>query len=155
MTRKTKMLLNTALSLLYQVVSIVCGFILPRVLLTAFGSETNGLVSSIAQFLGFISLCECGVGAVVQSALYKPLAEQDHTQISKIYISSQRFFRKIAYILLVYTLGLLAVYPWITLDAFDFAYTAVLILIMSISSFAQYYFGIKWASFTAQYRSLR
>ena len=65
MTRKTKLLLNTSTSFIYQLTVIACGFILPKLFLTYYGSEVNGLVSSITQFLGFIALCECGVGAVV------------------------------------------------------------------------------------------
>lgn len=144
MKRKNKLLLNSAVSLLYQITMIVCGFVLPRFFLTYYGSEVNGLVSSITQFLGFISLAECGVGAVVQSALYKPLADRDMESVSKIVLSSECFFRKIAYILLGYVVVLMAVYPLITVDSFDYIYTLVLIFIISISSFAQYYIGMTY-----------
>ena len=70
--RKKKLIYNTISSLIFQVTTIVCGFILPRLILNAFGSNVNGLVNSITQFLGIISFLELGVGAVVQSALYKP-----------------------------------------------------------------------------------
>lgn len=144
MTRKEKLLFNSASSLLYQIVTVICGFILPKYFLSYYGSAANGLVSSITQFLGFISLCECGVGAVIQSTLYKPLADKNNIEISKIVISSERFFRKIAYILLAYTAALIVFYPMITLDSFDYIYTASLILVISISSFAQYYFGMTY-----------
>ena len=92
MTRKTKLMMNSTSSLIYQVITIVCGFILPRFFLSFYGSAVNGLVSSITQFLGFISLAECGVGAVVQSALYKPLAKNDMQEVNKIVVSADRFF---------------------------------------------------------------
>ena len=95
MNRRQKLMLNSMTSVLYQIVTIVCGFILPRYFLTYFGSTINGLVSSITQFLGFISLAECGVGAVVQSTLYKPLADNDMSTVSKIVISSERFFKRV------------------------------------------------------------
>lgn len=142
MTRKMKLMLNSTSSLIYQLITIVCGFVLPRFFLTHYGSEVNGLVSSITQFLGFISLAECGVGAVVQSTLYKPLAQNDIVTVSKIVISSDRFFKRIAYILLGYTAILMVVYPFITLDAFDYLFTLILILVVSISTFAQYYWGM-------------
>lgn len=144
MTRKKKLMLNSASSLLYQLVTIICGFILPRYFLTYYGSEVNGLISSITQFLGFITLAECGVGAVVQSTLYKPLADKDAESVSKIVLSSERFFRRIAYILLGYVAVLMAVYPLITIKSFDYLYTLVLIFVISISSFAQYYFGMTY-----------
>ena len=144
MTREKKLALNSISSLAYQVITIVCGFILPRFFLSYYGSAVNGLVSSITQFLGFISLAECGVGAVVQSTLYKPLAERDMVSVCKIVISAERFFKKIAFLLAGYTLALMLVYPLITLRSFDYLFTLLLILIISISSFAQYYLGITY-----------
>ena len=61
--------LSAITALIYQIVNIIYGLILPNLYLTHYGSEVNGLVSSIAQYLGLISFCELGIGAVVQSAL--------------------------------------------------------------------------------------
>lgn len=144
MTRKKKLMLNSASSLLYQITTLMCGFILPQFFLTFYGSAVNGLVSSITQFLGFISLAECGVGAVVQSTLYKPLAQKDMNAVSKIVVSSERFFRKIAYLLVAYTAILMIVYPFLTIESFDYFYTLVLIFVMAISTFAQYYLGMTY-----------
>lgn len=140
--RGKRLVFNTISSLTYQVIALICGLILPRAILGAFGTEVNGLVNSINQFLGIISFLDLGVGAVIQSALYKPLAEKDNVGISKIVASGGKFFRRIAYILLGYITVLVVVYPFINSGGFDFGYTALLILSMSISSFAQYYFGV-------------
>lgn len=128
--------------MLSQITALVCGFILPRLFLEYFGSEVNGLVNSITQFLGVISFLELGVGAVVQSSLYKPLADGDKQQVSRVMVSADRFFRRLAQILLGYVLLLVAVYPLIANQSFGYLYTATLIAAISISSFAQYYFGI-------------
>ena len=140
--RKKLLAKNTVASLLSQITALVCGFILPRLFLEYFGSEVNGLVNSITQFLGVISFLELGVGAVVQSSLYKPLAEGDKQQVSRVMVSADRFFRRLAQILLGYVLLLVAVYPLIANQSFGYLYTATLIAAISISSFAQYYFGI-------------
>ena len=124
--------------------TIVYGFILPRLFLEYYGSAVNGLVSSIAQFLGFVALAECGVGAVVQSALYKPLAQKDSIELSRIVTSAEHFFRNIAKLLLAYTAVLVFIFPNIISGNFDFLYTASLVIIIAISSFAQYYFGITY-----------
>lgn len=143
-SRKKRLLSNTVMAVVLQLVTFVSGFVLPRLFLLHYGSAVNGLVSSITNFLGFITLCECGVGAVVQSSLYKPLAQKDDDEINRIVVSSERFFRKIAYILLVYTIVLFAVYPMTVRDEFGFLYSGSLIFIIAISSFAQYYFGITY-----------
>ncbi len=140
--RKKLLAKNTIASLLAQITVLVCGFILPRFFLQYFGSEVNGLVNSITQFLGVISFLEFGVGAVVQSSLYKPLAEDDKQQISEVMVSANKFFRRLAHIFLVYVLLLIIAYPLIANHNFGYLYTTTLIVAISISSFAQYYFGI-------------
>lgn len=140
--RKKRLFYNTVSSLVFQLTTIICGFILPRLILGAFGSEVNGLVNSITQFLGIISFLELGVGAVVQSALYKPLAEKRQDDVSKIIASANKFFTRLGQILLGYVIILVIVYPQFAGGNFGFAYTATLIIAISISSFAQYFFGI-------------
>ena len=143
--KQTKQLkLNTITSLLNQVVSISSGFILPRLILQYYGSDINGVVSSVTQFLAIISLCECGVGAVVQSALYKPITENDIASISKIYKSSNMFFRRVAYILMAYIFVLIIVFPQINQGSYDFWFTTTLIISIAIGTLAQYYLGMTY-----------
>lgn len=141
-SRRKKLLLNTMSSVSLQVTTIICAFILPRLILVTYGSNVNGLVNSIAQFLGVISLLELGVGSVVRSAFFKPLVNNDIINISKIYDSSNRFFRKIGSFFLLYTLALMMIYPMVNDNIYDFMYVDALIGVMSISAFFQYYFGI-------------
>ncbi|UUM12850.1 sugar isomerase [Clostridiaceae bacterium HFYG-1003] len=133
---------NTISSLVFQVCAIICGFVLPRLILQQYGSELNGLINSITEFLAFISVLELGVGAVVMSALYKPLAEQDNDTISKIITSAGKFFKRIGLMLFVYVIVLILVYPLIAKQNYSYFYNGLLILSISISSFAQYYFGV-------------
>ena len=81
-------------------------------------------------------------GAGIQSSRYKPLADNDNEKISKVLKSGDLFFKKIAYILLIYIAILCIVFPLLFAEEFDWIFTVVLILSISISFFAQYYFGI-------------
>ncbi len=140
--RSKRLVWNTTSSLLYQFTAIICGFVLPRLILKYYGTEVNGIVSSITQFLQFVSFFELGIGAVVQSSLYKPLAEKNEIEVSKIIHSASRFFDKLALLLGGYVVILLIFYPYIVKDEFGVIYTITLILAMCISSFAQYYLGV-------------
>lgn len=102
MQRKKRLIYNTISSLMFQIATIVCGFILPRLILKAYGSEVNGLVNSIMQFLAIISFLELGVGVVVEATLYKPLADKDSNKVSMIIASANKFFSKIGFILIFY-----------------------------------------------------
>ena len=133
---------NSISPLIYQVTTIICGFILPRLILGHFGTEVNGLVNSITQFLAIISFLELGVGAVVQSSLYKPLVDKDNITVSKVITSADKFFRRLGYILAIYVVVMLFYYPYLVNQSFSFMFTATLIVAISIRSFAQYFFGI-------------
>lgn len=135
---------NSITSLISQVITVISGFILTKLILLYFGTSVNGLVSSITQFLGFISFLEMGIGAVVKSALYKPLADKDYNEVSKVIISTKKFYRTIAKILIIYTIALAIVFPIISRDEFSPVFTVSLVVIIAISLFAQYYFGMPY-----------
>lgn len=133
---------NSITSLTYQVVVVISGLILPRYILKYFGSDVNGLISSMTQFLSIIVFLELGVGAVIRSALYKPLAQNNQKQVDGILATANKYFTNIARVLLIYVISLIFIFPYIVSSPFDFLGTAFLIFSMSISMFSQYYFGI-------------
>lgn len=139
--RALKLKKNALAGLLKEVISIVCGLILPRYYLITYGSEVNGLISSITQFLGFIVFLEMGIGPVIQSNLYKPLADKDSVQVSKIVISAEKFFRNIGGAFIIYIIALCIFYPRVVSTEFDSIFTISLIVIIAISSLVQYLFG--------------
>lgn len=141
--RKKKALINTAFSMLLEVVTVITGFILPRLFIGTFGSEVNGLISSIASFIGYITLLQSGVGSVAKAAMYKPLAEKDHNKICVIVKTLESFFRKIAVITVAYIFVLAILFPTlIAPEAGSFLFTFSLVIIIGVSTAAQYFFGI-------------
>ena len=142
--KNRKILINTILSLTLQVVTIISGFIIPRLLLKTFGSEVNGLISSLNQFLNYITLFEGGLGAVILASLYKPLSENNIKKISAIVSTTNRFYKKLSIIFVIYTVCLAILYPLIVETSFSFGYIASLTLILSINLFSQYCFSITW-----------
>ena len=142
--RSKKAALNFLTSLLLQIITAVCGFIVPRLILNTFGSSVNGLIGSISQFLGYIVLLEAGVGGVVRAALYGPLAEHDIGNISGIIKATEKFFKKIAYIFLGYMFIFAIIFPYLKGGGFGYPYVFCLVLIIGMSTFSQYYFGITY-----------
>ena len=133
---------NTISAIAFQITTILCGFILPKLLLVYFGSDVNGLVNSVGQFLGVIGFFELGIGAVIQTSLYKPLADNDLIGTSKVISSANKIFKKLGYILLIYVGIIVCIYPMLVNSKFSFWFVATLIIVMSIRLFAQYFFGI-------------
>ena len=142
--RSKKVIINIISSLALQIVTIICGFIAPRLIIKNFGSNVNGLVTSITQFLAYITLLESGFGPVVKSILYKPIANKNKTEIEEILKASEKFFRSISYIFLGYIAVLCVILPMIVSDEFSNLFTLSLVVIISISTFAEYYFGMTY-----------
>lgn len=140
--RSKKAIKNIVSSLFQQLVVVICGLILPRAIIRNFGSNVNGLISSITQFLSYITLLEAGIGPVIKSVLYKPIANKDKNQIEKILKSAQKFFNVISYIFIGYLIILCFVYPTLVNAEFSKGYTISLLIIISISTFAEYFFGM-------------
>ena len=91
---KRRIIVNIICSLLLQVVTIVSGFILPKIIISSLGSETNGLVASINQFLNYVVLLEGGVSGVITASLYQPLSTNDKKKVSSIIRTTKRFLIK-------------------------------------------------------------
>ena len=49
---------NVVSSILLQILVMICGFIVPKVIMQSYGSSVNGLVTSITKFLAYILLLE-------------------------------------------------------------------------------------------------
>lgn len=133
---------NIVTSLVLQLVTIICGFILPRIIVTTYGSDVNGLVSSITQFLSYITLLDGGIGLVIKAALYKPLVKDDKAKVESILRVSQKFLSKIVYVFLVYVMVLCVVYPMIVHFGQSQFETIALILAISLSTIAEYALGL-------------
>ena len=106
---KKKLKYNTILILINQIVAVMVGLIVPRMLLNTYGSMVNGYVYSISQMLSVITYFDFGISAVAQAAMYKPLVEKNEYQISIIYQAVKRYFRILGGFLIIY-IGVLCVY---------------------------------------------
>lgn len=111
MSRTKKFLYNTVSSAFLQVVTMIVGMIIPRILLKYYGSETNGLVTSINQFIAYFTIVEAGLAGAAIYALYKPLADNDHKSINGVVAAAKRFYTKSGYIFISLVLGLSIIYP--------------------------------------------
>lgn len=142
--RMKKLFKNIILTLIYQIVGIICGFIVPKAIIQAYGSDMNGLINSISQFLMYIYLAEGGIGAVVKSLLYRPIAEKDKEKIQKILKSAKKLLIQILGIYIIYVIVLCVFYPSIVSENFEKQFTIVLILVIAINRFTEYFMSMEY-----------
>lgn len=127
--KNKRVVLNIVTNLLYQAVVVAFGLILPRLYLVKFGSDVNGLDSTIKNIFAYLGLLEAGVGLSAQYALYRPVAVGATDEINGILAASRRFYLKSGFIYTLITLGFALIYPLIVKTALDyFTVFAVIIL---------------------------
>ena len=139
--RKKKVAANLASALTLQIVALVCGFVVPRLILVSYGSAYNGIVNSVNQFLACVTLLRAGVGGVVRAALYKPLNENRLDRTAEIIKAAEIFMRKIGLVYCIFLIIFAGVYPFFVKDEFRWTYTFSLVLVIGISTAVQYFFG--------------
>ena len=140
--RSKKAALNMIGAIIELIVATAVSFIVPHYIIHAYGSSVNGLLSSIQQFLHYIALVESGIGAIGRASFYKPLSEHDNEVLSGNFKAIDGFYKKVAFIFLGYVAILAVLFPILVNRDFDWAYTALLIVIIAFNFFIQYYFGI-------------
>lgn len=135
---------NIVSSLILYVVTILQGFILPKLLLENFGSTVNGLTSSIYQFLSFIELFEGGAAGVIVANLYSSIGKKDLYTTKKIFNSSRKIFNVIGTIYFILALIIGVFYPLVFKTNFSFIYVFSLTIILSLSMLLQYIMCISY-----------
>ena len=128
--RSKRAFYNIFSSLILQIVTIIYGFIIPKIIISFYGSNVNGLISSVTQLLAYISLLDSGFTAVIKAELYKPIVEHNDNNINKILKSAETFFKRIAYIFVIYIIVLSLIYQFIVSTSFDYWSTSLLIIIL-------------------------
>ena len=127
---------------MYQLASLAAGLFLSRYTLKTFGSEVNGVIQSINQFLSYTVILECGIGGMALASFYKPLAYGDTEAVSDIFNNTKSFFSKISLVFL----GLVAVLTFCIRFAVkaDFSpfYIGALVVILGVNNYFAYYFGL-------------
>lgn len=140
MTRSRKFLYNSIAAAILQVVTMIVGFILPRVMLNSYGSEINGLVSSITQFISYFNLVEAGLASAAIYALYKPLADKDYKKINGVVSAAKKFYTQSGYIFVSLTLGLALIYPfYIKTNKLSMIQVGILVLILGVNGALEFF----------------
>lgn len=68
---------NIMMAVISQIIGVALAIMIPRLVITGYGSEVNGLLSTIGNIYTYLALIETGIGTVAVQALYKPVVEDD------------------------------------------------------------------------------
>lgn len=95
------------LNFIFTVLTSILGFLQNRYFVQYMGMETLGMMKLFSQLLAYLNIVELGLGSASAFALYKPLAEKNHKEISIVVTTIENIYNKIA--MLIFTLGVLCI----------------------------------------------
>ena len=144
-SRTEKFVKNIIGSAILQIVTIITGFISPKLMLTAFGSEINGITSSITQFISYLTLVEAGLSNATIFALYKPLADNDKKERDSIITASKISYYRIGFVFVALSVILAIFYPYIGhTDVINNFELSILVLILCCNSTINFFVLAKY-----------
>ncbi len=105
---KKKGILNLIFSLSYKIVTMVIGIIIPMLFITSYGSEINGLQSSVQQIFSYTMLLEAGVGAATLQSLYVPVRNNDYDKCNAYLAATSKYYNKVGmiYFIILFVLSI-------------------------------------------------
>lgn len=110
---KNRLLTNMLSYAMLQVVNMLVGLFLPRLYLSVYGSEVNGIMSTVNSFTTYFSFLEAGLGLTLIHSLFKPLANNDTGSINGILSYSKKQYQKISLLYFVLVVILSLVFPFL------------------------------------------
>lgn len=136
-----KILYNILSSLAFQVIAFACGLILPQLVLETYGSAYNGVIQTITQFVGYISILTIGVNGPTRVAIYNAFAQEDDHKLHGVVRANELYMRKIAVVLALYMVLLAIFYPLLVRENFGWWEVASLVLIIGTGELVGYVWG--------------
>lgn len=135
---------NFLLGIASEFLSIVLGILIPRFILTSYGSETNGLLSSVTQIYSYIGLLEAGIGVATVQALYKTIGSQDRDKTNAVLAATNRYYHRTGIVYMLAILAFSVIYPLVVLSSIPTITVILVIVFNGIGSVISYFFQGKY-----------
>ncbi|WP_042202978.1 sugar isomerase [Paenibacillus camerounensis] len=139
-----KSILNVLVGVLSQLIVIGLGFYIPRLVILTYGSEANGLITSVVQVITYLSLLEAGVGAASIQALYKHIGNNDKSKINEILTATSSYYRKTGWYYFIAVILISIGYPLVVSSGFSNLTVMAIVLLSGLGGAVNYYFQGKF-----------
>lgn len=137
---KKKVILNVLTGFGGQLFVMLLGIIVPRMLITGYGSDTNGLLGTITQIYTYMALLEAGIGQAARNALYKPFSQNDKNEISNIASVAQRYFNRVTVCYGIGVIFLALLLPLVLKSNSSYSTIAFITLLQGMSGVISFFF---------------
>lgn len=130
---------NIGSSILPQFMNVVTYLILPTMIISGYGSHTNGLISTVRNIVSYISLVGAGIALATTQALYAPVANRDTEQVKGLLKATAKLFNRCGVYYVVIVLFVALIYPVFIKSDISYTTMSLLLVIMSVSGASEFF----------------
>lgn len=134
-----KVTYNLILGFTGEAVTLLLGIIIPRLVLTSYGSEINGLLTSVTQFYSYIALLEAGVGTASLQAMYRTLGTGNLAGTNAVLAATNHYYHRTGILYLIAIFLFSAVYPLVVATKIPVATIVLIIVFNGLGSVVSYF----------------
>lgn len=116
-------------------ISVILGLIFSKLLLLNYGSEMNGFISSITQFVSFFTILEGGFTTAAIVSIYQPLLNKKYDEVNDILYTAKVKYLRIGTIISILVLLLGSIYLLFIEIQLPYLHSFILIIICLLQTF--------------------
>lgn len=135
---------NLIFSLLSQIAVLALSFAIPKVIMSTYGSDTNGFINTISQIFIYVSLLEAGIGQSTRNALFNPVKNDDKNEICRILSITKKYCHRVSFVYLLIVVALSFALPFLLKTELDFFTIFFYTLLEGMSSVVTIFFLNTW-----------
>lgn len=141
---KSKAKINAVTGMITQIVIVILGLVVPRIMIKNYGSDTNGLTNTLTQIFSYVALLEAGIGQATKNALYKPITEKNEKEAIKVLSASRLYYWRITkyYALIVFLMAVIL--PFVIKTSLSWKVVCGVILFEGMSGLIGFMFTENW-----------
>lgn len=144
MKNSKKIKYNLILGILSELLTILLGILVPRFILTSYGSEVNGLLSSVTQMYSYIALLEAGIGVATVQALYVTIGQKNIRQTNAVLAATNKYYQRTGILYFLATVFGSLIYPLLVKSDIP-VFTVILVIFLNgIGNVISYFFQGKY-----------
>lgn len=112
MKKDGRIIKNVLVGGLGQLITMALALFIPRLMIVSYGSDLNGLVSTISQIFTYLLLLEYGIGAATVNRLYRDFASGDQENINLTLSATRSYFNRVIFVYAACVLLFAAGFPY-------------------------------------------
>lgn len=143
---------NSVIGVLSQVINIALSFVVRTVFIKKLGVDYLGVNGLYTNILTMLSVAELGVGSTIIYNMYKPIANNDELQVTKLMNFYKNAYHFIGIVVAIIGVSLVPFLDYIIKDKPNVPNLTFIYLLFLCNTVLSYFFAYKRSIFTADQR---